>query len=477
MVFTIYDIVLLISFVVFTSVFLYRKRKNLKREGLLFLYKTSLGVKIIDKIGTKYRKALNVLGYVSIVLGFLLMIGMLYFAGRIVWIYIFQSGIVKAIKVPPVLPLLPYLPQLFKISFLPPFYFIYWILILAIVAISHEFSHGIFAVSKKVKIKSTGFGFFPFFLPIFLAAFVELDEKKMVKKKISSQMTILSAGTFANAVLAILFFGILVLFFSLSFAPSGVVFDTYTYSIVGISTITSVNNVAIQNASYEQILNLANKTGYSEIEANSTKYLATESFLQSQAGGTSGGYMLLYDNAPAINANLSNIIIKVNGVAVKNEKKLATELMKYTPGQSIIITTLEQDKEKDYSITLGADPENKSIPYLGVGIIDRASTGILSNIINSFSSFKNPNIYYTSNFGAAEFIYNFLWWLVMISFSVALCNMLPVGIFDGGRFFYLAMFAVTKSEKKAAKIFKGVTYLFLFLLLVVMVFWALNMIK
>lgn len=203
--FTIYDLALLAIFIIFISIFLFVKRKNLKKEGLLFLYKTRLGVKIIDKIGNKYKRLLNVLGYISIILGFLLMASVLYLFGKIVWIYIFQSEIVRAIKIPPIMPLIPYLPQLFKIDFLPPFYFIYWIIIIAIVAISHEFSHGIFAANKKVKIKSTGFGFFPFFLPVFLAAFVELDEKRMEKKKILSQMTILSAGTFANILIAILF--------------------------------------------------------------------------------------------------------------------------------------------------------------------------------------------------------------------------------------------------------------------------------
>ena len=181
--FTTYDLILLAIFVLFVSIFLYRHRKNLKREGLLLLYKTNIGIRIIDKIGNKYKKILNILSWISIGLGFLLMLAMLYFFGRMVWIYIFQSEIVKLVKIPPITPLFPYLPQIFKLDFLPPFYFIYWVIIIAIVAIVHEFSHGIFAVNKKVKIKSTGFGFFPFFLPVFLAAFVELDEKKMAKKK------------------------------------------------------------------------------------------------------------------------------------------------------------------------------------------------------------------------------------------------------------------------------------------------------
>jgi len=50
--------------------------------------------------------------------------------------------------------------------------------------------------------------------------------------------------------------------------------------------------------------------------------------------------------------------------------------------------------------------------------------------------------------------------------------MLPVGIFDGGRFFYLTVFALTKSEKIAKKAFAFSTYLFLFILLLLMAAWV-----
>lgn len=471
--FTIYDIALLVIFVVFTSIFLYRRKKNLKREGLLLLYKTSWGIKIINRIGNKYKKTLTVLGYVSIGMGFLLMITMIYVFGKMVWLYVFNANIIQMIKIPPITPLIPYLPQLFKLNFLPPFYFTYWIVIIAIVAIAHEFSHGIFAASKKVKIKSTGFGFFPFFLPIFLAAFVELDEKKMEKKKIIPQMTVLSSGTFANIIVTVLFFGILLAFFYLSFSPSGVVFDTYTYSAVSIATISSVNNISVSNATYENILSLSNSTALSQVKANGTVYWATESFLLQQTGGS--GYLLLYDDAPAVKANLSSTIIKINGIKIENKEQLGEELGKYHPGDKITITALDSGADRDYQITLGKNPENSSLPYLGVGFFSQANSGILGNVMNAFSFFKESGVYYKPNFGAAEFIYDLLWWLVLISFSVALVNMLPVGIFDGGRFFYLAMLGLTKSKKISKKIFSITTYLFLFLLLVIMVFWAINL--
>jgi len=256
-----YDIILLILFVLFVSLFLYRNRKNLKRDGLLFLYKTKWGIKLIDKTAKKFPKTLKNLSYVSIGVGYLLMAGMLYLFGKIVWVYISAPEIVREIKVPPITPLIPYLPQAFKLDFLPPFYFIYWIVVLAVIAISHEFAHGIFMRRYNIKIKSTGFGFFPFFLPIFLAAFVEQDEKSMVKASRFQQKAVLAAGTFANILTAILFFAIMILFFSLAFSPAGVSFENpygmenYAYGIVGIGNITAINGTQLLNPSYQGILN------------------------------------------------------------------------------------------------------------------------------------------------------------------------------------------------------------------------------
>ena len=115
--FIIYDICFLVLFIVLVSIFLYRGKKNLKKEGFLLLYKTSWGIKLINYIGNKYKKTLKFLSYISIGLGYCLMAGMLYLFGRIIWIYIFNQDIVRAIKVPPIMPLIPYLPQVFKLDF------------------------------------------------------------------------------------------------------------------------------------------------------------------------------------------------------------------------------------------------------------------------------------------------------------------------------------------------------------------------
>lgn len=467
----VYDLILLGIFVIFLAVFLYRNKKHIQKQGLLLLYRANWGIKLINKVGKKYEKLLTKLSYVSIGMGYFLMVGILYLVGKIIYIYIAFPQVVRAIKVPPIMPLIPYLPQIFKLDFLPPFYFTYWIIIIAIIAITHEFAHGIFATLNKVRIKKTGFGFFPFFFPIFLAAFVELDEKQMEKKSNFSQMAVLSAGTFVNVLTAVFFFIIMFLFFSLSFSPTGIIFNDYTYGVVEIAGITMVNGISITNVTYEKISNLTYDEGLNKIQVGNRSYVATKEFLDSQ--GDIYNYTFLYYDSPAINAGLEGAITELEGVKITNLEVLQTELSKYSAGDEIIVKTVFEEKIKEYKIELGENPNKEGPGYLGVGFMDISRSGAMGKIID-FISFKKSNIYYESVFEAAWFIYHLLWWLVLISFSVALINMLPVGIFDGGRFFYLTILGLTKNKVKAEKAFKFVTKFFLFILLLLMVLWAIS---
>ena len=96
--------------------------------------------------------------------------------------------------------------------------------------------------------------------------------------------------------------------------------------------------------------------------------------------------------------------------------------------------------------------------------------GWLYNII---SSIKDPAVSYNSRLGDfGIFIYNLLWWTVIICLSVALVNMLPVGIFDGGRFFYLTVLTITKNERVSRKAFSISTWIFLVLVALLMVKWV-----
>jgi len=80
-----------------------------------------------------------------------------------------------------------------------PIFVPFWpgIIAIAVLAIVHEFGHGIVAAMEGIKLKATGFGF----LAILPLAFVELDEEQMATMPTLSRLRILAAGAFSNITL------------------------------------------------------------------------------------------------------------------------------------------------------------------------------------------------------------------------------------------------------------------------------------
>jgi len=115
----------------------------------------------------------------------------------------------------------------------------------------------------------------------------------MEKKKPLSQMAVLSAGTFANVITGILFFIITILFFNLTFAPAGVVYDTYSYDLVRLDSITQINNLSLnQNATYDLLLNHTRQDNLTQIKIEDKDYLLTHSFYEQQ--GPSQEYVFYF---------------------------------------------------------------------------------------------------------------------------------------------------------------------------------------
>ena len=86
--------------------------------------------------------------------------------------------------------------------------------------------------------------------------------------------------------------------------------------------------------------------------------------------------------------------------------------------------------------------------------------------------YVRENVYYSPDYADfSEFGYYLLWWIIMINFLVALFNMIPAGIFDGGRFFFLTVWGITKKEKTATKASKALAYFFLFILFLIVATW------
>jgi membrane-associated protease RseP (regulator of RpoE activity) len=380
----------------------------------------------------------------------------------------FNPELVKLIKIPPITPLIPYLPEIFNVSWLPPFYFTYWIIAIALVAIFHEGFHGIFARFYNVKIKSSGFGF----LGPFLAFFVEQDEKSMKKAKPFGQMTILAAGVFANVLLAILFLIILVLFFGFAYAPAGVIFNDYVYSVAPASIL---DTASITNESI-----LINNVSLTKVIIEKNNYFIPTSRLTNKS--YSEDLIKLYNDLPAIKVELKGAITKINNIPITSQAQIAEIISKHQAGDKIEIETLQKNGTemitKVYSLELVKDSSNLSKLLIGIATLQSQQSTVFKRFISkAMGAVKDPNIYYKQKLDGdfTIFIYNLLFWLVMINFGVALANMWPVAIFDGGYFFYLLVLVITKKEKIAKLSLKIVTTLFLLSFVFLMLLWAKGM--
>ena len=198
-----FDLIFAIIFYGLLFLFYLKNKDKFEIQSKVFaLYKTKIGIKLMDKYSKIAPKFLTSLGHLGILVSFL---------GMIFIFYILIKGTYNLIFIPESQPVLaPVLPGI-SIPGLPTLSFWHWIIAIFIVAVIHEFSHGIYARLYNLNIKSSGFAF----LGPILAAFVEPDEKALSKKNKKQQLSILAAGPFSNIVFAI----IILLFFNFIFLP------------------------------------------------------------------------------------------------------------------------------------------------------------------------------------------------------------------------------------------------------------------
>ncbi|MBI2451857.1 site-2 protease family protein [Candidatus Pacearchaeota archaeon] len=459
--FVLYDLGFMALFILAVILFLSTRKKNLQRQGVLYLYRTKIGINFINKFSKKFEKILRPLRYVIILSGMILMVSMIWLMIKSTYLYL-KFPIARVIKAPPIAPIIPYFPKIFGLeSFFPPLYFTYFVIILAIVIITHEFAHGIFAKLENFKIHSTGFAF----LGPILGAFVEPDEKQMAKAKKFPQMSVLAAGTFANIIMTIIFGLILLLFFSSFFVPAGVKFNSYAIAQINTSDVIVIGNSTIAPEKYV------------EIKAYDRTFFAEKDTLKNSLENNLPNVFVYYDS-PAFREQIRGAITEIDGEKVTSMKSLSEVLQDYRPGDKVNVKTAILDpgqgtvaERKEYEVELG---NNDGKAFLGVGFLPVGSNGFLGKLYDKiFAKVKNPFVHYDSNIGGfGWFIYYLLWWIVFINFAVALFNMLPLGILDGGRFFYLAIWAITGKENIGKKAFAGATWFILGLLLLMMIKWA-----
>ncbi len=305
--------------------FLYANRKKIVIQKILFpflyfsMYKTKLGLNLMDKMAKKHPKFLKYLAYAGIIIGFLGMALISFFLIQNVYKIITATTAVAGVAL--------VLPLKVKGSFYVPFF--YWIISIFLIALVHEFSHGVVARAYKLKIKSSGLAFLNVIVPIIPAAFVEPDEKELRKRPKMQQLSVFAAGPFSN-----------------------IIFAFVVLALMGL-VIAPVSN-AIFN--YNGIL----VTGFTP---------GNETF-------------------PAENAGIkeNELIIGIDSMPITTVENFTEIMQTKIPGEPVVITT----NITNYNIILAESPENKSRGYLGVYLTQNQE--IKENILQKYGKIL-PDIF------------------------------------------------------------------------------------
>ena len=374
------DLILAIVFYGLLLLFYLKNKDKFEIQAkVLALYKTKLGLKLMDKFAKKFPTLLKYIGYIGVLFGFVRMVFILYYL---------ISGTYRLLTIPNSIPVLaPVLPGV-KIAGLPTLSFWYWIISILVIAVVHEFSHGVFSRLYGVKIKSSGFAF----LGPLLAAFVEPDEKNLAKKSKLAQLSILAAGSFANIL---------------------------TACFVLLITILILNPAVS-----------------SIVEQKGIQVLALE------------------ENYPAYNAGLKegDTVLFVNNFPVSTTEDFKNVLANLKPDDKVIIQTNNTIK----NLIATKNPNNVSKGYLGISIAP-LDLKVKDGIIKKYGNFIPLTILW---------IAKLFFWLFAINLGVALFNLLPLAIVDGGRMFTTGLSYFVKSKRKIYIIFRAITFLCLFLIFV-----------
>lgn len=336
-------------FVAFLVIIVYRDRKNFTRESIFLLRKTQRGKNLITKIGTSFPRFWKVLGFISVATGFIV---------SILGLKMLFDNLMTAISTKVASPSLALLipsptaqPVLGYGYLAVPFW--YWIICLALLALVHEGFHGIFSVYEKVRIKSLGFGI----LAIIPLAFVEPDEKQLMKKGVWPALRVFSAGSFANFLLAAFSLIVIIWMATTIYVPTGVdfgmmpPFTPYHAKLINVSSVQSFGGSQV--SSIDEINGTLADFGENDtitVETGNGTYYFVKRLLASQI--TEGAQTLIvFDDFPAASVGLKGTIIKVNGDIIKDSNDLTLALEKYGPNSEVKVTTKTGDINREFVLT------------------------------------------------------------------------------------------------------------------------------
>jgi len=174
------------------------RRYDLKRRGIevapgFLMWRTTRGLKFIDRAAKACRKGWLAYGTVAATTGIILMVfifTMVALSARIILSHPSESPPGVVIAYPGFVPGLEVLP---------------WLVAISLLLLVHEFSHGLVLRAQGLKTKSVGV----LLLLAVPGAFVEPDEEQLRRAPISKRLRVYGAGSFGNFLLAFLCLGLL----------------------------------------------------------------------------------------------------------------------------------------------------------------------------------------------------------------------------------------------------------------------------
>jgi membrane-associated protease RseP (regulator of RpoE activity) len=271
---------------------------------------------------------------------------------------------------------------------------LYGIIGIIVAVVVHEGTHGVIARRLKLPVKSTGLLFF-LFVPI--GAFVEMDEGLVQKLRARDSGRILAGGPGSNVVVGLAALALMILLLGgLAPAYSGVLVTQYSAS-----------------------------SPASEMHA--------EGILQA-----------------------GDVITAVNGTQVYSQQGLADFMSGTRPNETLMISIGQQGETHTYPVTLGANPDNGSIGFIGITVASQS----LSSIGETYASayIHDPLLYLVvpGLMPQAEIVVPFsgtlhsdyssavlggswypvaltLFWIFFINMNLAFFNSIPLYPLDGGQ--------------------------------------------
>ncbi len=206
------DVLLFLAFILVIGLLIYRDRRKVKLQGIVFVRRTTKGREAIDRIASRHRGFWSVLSIAGIVIAVPALLLISAFIINSSYLLITKQTTEGAARL--LLPAPVASPTAAPGVFFVPWWI--WVVGVAAVVIPHELFHGIMCRLEKIRIKSVGW-ILLLFIP---GAFVEPDEKQLKKAKRLTKLKVYAAGSFANILIGAI---VLVILISLSglFAPVG----------------------------------------------------------------------------------------------------------------------------------------------------------------------------------------------------------------------------------------------------------------